>query len=47
MVTLEPLILRASEFGLLPGLENLRKLAGLKSINPSVPVSAVLIFTAR
>ncbi|MFJ4388383.1 YceI family protein [Pseudomonas soli] len=47
VVTLEPLILRASEFGLLPGLENLRKLAGLKSINPSVPVSAVLIFTAR
>jgi len=32
---------------LLPGLESLRKFAGLKSINPSVPVSAVLIFTAR
>ncbi|QXH36750.1 YceI family protein [Pseudomonas muyukensis] len=47
VVTLEPLILRAADFGLLPGLENLRKLAGLKSINPSVPVSAVLIFTAR
>lgn len=47
VVTLEPLILHASDFGLLPGLENLRKVAGLKSINPSVPVSAVLIFNAR
>jgi len=47
VVTLEPLLLRAEDFGLLPGLENLRKFAKLKSINPSVPVSAVLIFTAR
>ena len=47
VVTLEPLLLRAEDFGLLPGLESLRKFAGLKSINPSVPVSAVLIFTAR
>lgn len=47
VVTLEPLVLRAEDFGLLPGLAELRKLAGLKSINPSVPVNAVLIFTAR
>ncbi|MGE7990566.1 YceI family protein [Pseudomonas sp. NPDC089554] len=47
VVTLEPLLLRAEDYGLLPGLESLRKFAGLKSINPSVPVSAVLIFTAR
>jgi hypothetical protein len=47
VVTLEPLVLRAEHFGLLPGLQTLRKLAGLKSINPSVPVSAVLIFNAR
>ncbi|MFV3405631.1 MULTISPECIES: YceI family protein [Pseudomonas] len=47
VVTLEPLVLRAEDFGLMPGLESLRKLAGLKSINPSVPVSAVLIFNAR
>lgn len=47
VVTLEPLVLRAEDFGLLPGLENLRKFAKLKSINPSVPVNAVLIFTAR
>ena len=44
---LEPLVLRAEDFGLMPGLESLRKFAGLKSINPSVPVNAVLIFTAR
>ncbi|MDD2057547.1 YceI family protein [Pseudomonas sp. GD03860] len=47
VVTLEPLMLRAEDFDLVPGLEALRKVAGLKSISPSVPVSAVLIFTAR
>ena len=47
VVTLEPLMLRAEDFDLLPGVETLRKLAGLKSISPSVPVNAVLIFTAR
>ena len=47
VVTLEPLVLGAEDFGLLPGLETLRKFAKLKSINPSVPVNAVLIFTAR
>ena len=47
VVTLEPLVLRAEHFDLAPGLETLRKAAGLKSINLSVPVGAVLIFTAR
>jgi len=47
VVTLEPLVLRAEHFDLTPGLETLRKAAGLKSINLSVPVGAVLIFTAR
>ncbi|WP_136474740.1 YceI family protein [Pseudomonas sp. DG56-2] len=47
VVTLEPLMLRAEDFDLLPGVETLRKLAGLTSISPSVPVNAVLIFTAR
>lgn len=47
VVTLEPLVLRAEHFDLAPGLEVLRKAAGLKSINLSVPVGAVLIFTAR
>ncbi|AIR87976.1 YceI family protein [Pseudomonas cremoricolorata] len=47
VVTLEPLLLRAEDFDLLPGLETLRNVAKLKTINPSVPVNAVLIFTAR
>jgi hypothetical protein len=47
VVTLEPLVLHAEDFGLLTGLEDLRKLAGLKAIGFSVPVGAVLIFTAR
>ncbi|MHC6224210.1 YceI family protein [Pseudomonas sp. X10] len=47
VVTLEPLMLRAEDFDLMPGLATLRKVAGVSSISPSVPVSAVLIFTAR
>ncbi|NER64955.1 YceI family protein [Pseudomonas sp. MAFF212427] len=47
VVTLEPLVLSADHFDLVPGLATLQKLAGLKSINLSVPVGAVLIFTAR
>lgn len=47
VVTLEPLMLQAEDFGLQPELETLRKSAGLSAINFSVPVNAVLIFTAR
>jgi polyisoprenoid-binding protein YceI len=47
VVTLEPLVLNAADFDLLPGLETLRKAAGLSAISLSVPVGAVLIFTAR
>ncbi|MFO2463950.1 YceI family protein [Pseudomonas sp. 15FMM2] len=47
VVTLEPLVLNAADFDLLPGVTALRKLAGLKNISLSVPVGAVLIFTAR
>ena len=47
VVTLEPLMLQAEDFGLQPELETLRKLAGLSAISFSVPVGAVLIFTAR
>ena len=47
VVTLEPLMLQAEDFGLQPELETLRKLAGLSTISFSVPVGAVLIFTAR
>ncbi|MFC6338480.1 YceI family protein [Pseudomonas sp. CCM 7891] len=47
VVTLEPLVLHAADFGLLPGVTALRKAAGLSRISLSVPVGAVLIFTAR
>jgi hypothetical protein len=47
VVTLEPLVINAEDFELAPGLEALRKMAGLSAISLSVPVSAVLIFTAR
>ena len=47
VVTLEPLMLQAEDFGLQPELETLRKMAGLSAISFSVPVNAVLIFTAR
>ena len=47
VVTLEPLVVQAEDFGVQPELETLRKLAGLSAISFSVPVGAVLIFTAR
>jgi len=47
VVTLEPLVVQAEDFGLQPELQTLRKLAGLSAISFSVPVGAVLIFTAR
>ncbi|WPN45997.1 MULTISPECIES: YceI family protein [unclassified Pseudomonas] len=47
VVTLEPVVISAEDFELAPGLETLRKLAGLSAIGLSVPVGAVLIFTAR
>lgn len=47
VVTLAPLILDAADFGLAPGIERLRQLAGLRGIGLSVPVGAVLIFAAR
>ena len=47
VVTLEPVVLHAEDFGLVPGLDALRKLADVASISPSVPVNAVLIFNAR
>ncbi|MBN2976876.1 hypothetical protein BFW88_06290 [Pseudomonas fluorescens] len=47
VVTLEPLVLHAEDFDLAPGVAALREAAGLKSISLSVPVGAVLIFTAR
>ena len=47
VVSLEPLVINAEDFDLAPGLETLRKMAGLSAISLSVPVGAVLIFTAR
>lgn len=47
VVTLEPLVINAEDFDLAPGLERLRKLADVSAISLSVPVGAVLIFTAR
>lgn len=47
VVTLEPLVINAGDFDLAPGLDSLRKVAGLSAISLSVPVGAVLIFTAR
>ncbi|MBK5352090.1 YceI family protein [Pseudomonas sp. TH41] len=47
VVTLEPLVINAADFDLAPGLERLRNVAGLSAISLSVPVGAVLIFTAR
>jgi hypothetical protein len=47
VVTLEPVVLHAEDFELVSGVTALRKAAGLASISLSVPVGAVLIFTAR
>ena len=47
VVTLEPLVVHAEDFDLAPGVAALRKAAELKAISLSVPVGAVLIFTAR
>lgn len=46
-MTLAPLVLHAEDFALASGVEALRKVADLPVISLSVPVGAVLIFTAR
>ena len=40
----KPIIVNASQVGLLEGVERLREVAGLPSISPAVPVSFVLAF---
>lgn len=40
----KPLVINASQVGLLEGVEKLREIAGLPSISPAVPVSFVLAF---
>ncbi|MCF5713290.1 YceI family protein [Pseudomonas tremae] len=47
VVTLEPLVVHAQDFDLVPDFTALRDAAGLSAISLSVPVRAVLIFTAR
>lgn len=47
VVTLEPLVLRAEDFGFAPAIAALRKRMGLDALSLAVPVGAVLIFTAR
>ncbi|MBA1230132.1 YceI family protein [Pseudomonas viridiflava] len=47
VVTLEPLVVHAQDFDLVPDFSALRGNAGLTAISLSVPVGAVLIFTAR
>ena len=47
VVTLAPLVLHAEDYGLASSIEVLRKVADLPAISLSVPVGAVLIFTAR
>lgn len=42
--TNKPLIVNASQVGLLAGIEKLRELAGLPSISPAVPVTLSLVF---
>lgn len=47
VVSLAPLVLSVDDFALGGALDALRKAGGIDSINLSVPVSAVLIFTSR
>jgi polyisoprenoid-binding protein YceI len=41
----EPLVVKASDFGLAEGVNVLREVAGLEAISTAVPVSAHLVFT--
>ncbi len=46
VVSEQPVIIDAREFGLAPGVEALRAIAGLPSISLAVPVTFVLVFEA-
>ena len=45
-VSQKPMIVNASQVGLLEGVERLRAVAGLPTISPAVPVTFVLTFDA-
>jgi polyisoprenoid-binding protein YceI len=47
VATLDPIVVNAGSFNLLPGLAELQKLANLPSITPDVPVSFQLMFRAE
>ncbi|MGV2987764.1 YceI family protein [Vibrio sp. E150_011] len=44
VVSNSPIILNAADFGLEAGIEKLREVAGLPSINSSVPITFILVF---
>lgn len=44
VVTEKPVVVNASQVGLLEGVEKLREVAGLPSISPAVPVTLLLVF---
>ena len=45
-VSQKPMIVNASQVGLLEGVERLRAVAGLPTISPAVPVTFVMTFDA-
>lgn len=47
VATLDPIVVNAGSFNLLPGLAELQKLANLPSITPDVPVTFQLTFAAQ
>ena len=47
VTTVQPVVVVASQFALADGVEALREVAGLPSISPAVPVSAVLSFESK
>ncbi len=46
VATLDPIVINADSFGLLPGLQQLQELANLSGITPDVPVTFQLSFAA-
>jgi len=47
VVTLSPVVLDVTDFGLGPVVDSLRRSVGLQSVSQAVPVTAVLILTER
>jgi len=47
VVSQQPVVISAAQFGLAEGVESLREIAGLPSISVAVPVSFVLSFSAN